>query len=159
MRCRAWLGTRFCKNEAKDVFCYVHKHHSPFVNFFNKLPALVIECITKHIQTAETRQTLRISSKTLHEVISKAQFQISKEYLYFERFFLRPVVTRRQAQNAFQRFSKLSPEIQNILKDELQVEIRTIIGCLTMRDLNLYGEQFRAISPYASWILNFLDID
>ena len=140
MRCRAWLATRFCKNEAKGIFCYAHKHHSPFVNFFDKLPAIVIVCITKYIKTAESRQTLRMSSKTLHKVIPKAQFQISKEFLYFERFFLRHVVTRRQVNYAFQRFSQLSPEIQNTLKDEIQSEIKTIRGCLTMQDLNMYSE-------------------
>jgi hypothetical protein len=142
MRCRAWLKTRFCKNETKSLFCHVHQKCAPFINYFDKLPTLAIECIVEHIKTAEIRQTLRISSKILHDIIPHSKVQISKEYLYFKQFFLRHVVTQRQLNGAFQRFSKLSPQIQDTLKDELTVEIQAIRGCLTMRDMYMFNETF-----------------
>lgn len=145
MRCRAWLKTRFCKNETKSLFCHVHQKCAPFINFFDKLPALAIECIVEHLKTAEIRQMLRISSRILHDIIPQARIQISKEYLYFKQFFLRHVVTQRQVNGAFQRFSKLSPQIQGTLKDELKVEIKTVRGCLTMRDMYMLNEPFRSM--------------
>ena len=146
MRCRAWLKTRFCKNETKSLFCYVHRNCTPFVNFFDKLPALAIECIVDKLQTAESTQTLRAVSKQLHEIIPHAKIQISKEYLYFKQFFLRHVLSQRQVSYAFQRFSKLSNETQAILKDELEVQIQSIRGCPT-REMYIYREPFRGILP------------
>ena len=145
MRCRAWLKTRFCKNETKTLFCHVHQNCTPFVNFFDKLPYLAIECVVKHLKTAEIRQTLRISSKMLHEVIPKAKVQLSKEYLYFKNFFIREVVTKRQINYAFQRFSKLLPQFQDTMKDELQVNIKTIRGCASMRDIYTWNEPFQSM--------------
>lgn len=145
MRCRAWLETRFCKNETKTLFCHVHQKCKPFDNYFDKLPVLAIECVVNHLKTAEIRQTLRISSKVLHQVIPKANVQLSKEYLYFKNFFIREVVTYRQINYAFQRFSKLAPQIQDTLKDELQVNIKTIRGRTSMRDFINWNEPFRSM--------------
>jgi len=101
--------------------------------------------VVKYLKTAEIRQTLRISSKVLHEVIPKAKVQLSKEYLYFKNFFIREVVTNRQINYAFERFRKLPPQIQDTMKDELQVNITTIRGCASMRDILTWNEPFRSM--------------
>jgi len=130
MRCRAWLRTRFCKNEAKNgLFCHVHRSHVLFTNYIDTLPHRLFPFITRFL-TAESRHLLRQCSRTLGAIIPRAPFRETKEYHFFEQFFSRNTVTLRQVLNASHRFKSLPPVIQKQMQVTITSNIETIRGGL-----------------------------
>lgn len=128
MRCRAWLGGRYCRNHTKGTFCSAHAHLPEYPAAMQSLPKLVLDNIAANLRTADDIQQFRSSCKRIHSLVSRAPFEFSHEYRYFQRFFARYHLTVRQMFNAAQRYRRLDSRRQRSLK-KIPRCVRTIEAC------------------------------
>ena len=107
MRCRAWIGSRFCKNNALVLFCHKHNDRKPYPAFLENLSHNLLQKITQHITKAETVQMVRSTCRSLHQRVGQKGWHSSLEFVYFFRLFSKQKVTVRQVLIAAPRFELL----------------------------------------------------
>ena len=144
MRCRAWLMTKYCRNETRGTFCHVHRLLPPYPRMIDTLPSIVLQNIGRFLTTAEKVQQFRLCCRHISISVLRAPFELSLQYKYFQRFFSTNDISVRQVSNACHRYLRLDKKSQNSLKRIPQnikcIEARTTKDKITFnRDLPVFN--------------------
>ena len=116
MRCRAWLGVRYCKNHTRSTCCHVHCHNKPYRLFLNLLPDILIQKIANFIVHTEEVQNFRQACSWIHSTIRRLPISCSKEYMFFSHLFASEnIISYRQLHTAARRFEDLGPSEQGTI--------------------------------------------